>query len=172
LVGTEVPRIGAEGSEILRDTADAKEWQEAVRTLLVAEIKENATAAMEENEDFLATVHSSIALFQNNKDLIPGTRTFDRRLADSFATMMVPYEVRVDGKLQGYSIPVQPIIDNLRTQLKAAAPVTPPAAAAAPETRPQADPPQAGIASKAGASSDKEDFSTLFGTIGLPNLQI
>ena len=169
-----MPRIGAEGSEILRDTNDAKEWQEAVRSLLVAEIKENATAAMEENEDFLATVHSSIALFQNNKDLIPGTKDFDRRLADSFAGMMKPYEVRVDGKLQGYSIPVQPIIDNLRTQLKAApsAPTPPPAASAAPEVGQRAEPPQAGIQSKAGSSTDKEDFSTLFGTIGLPNLQI
>lgn len=169
-----MPRIGAEGSEILRDTADAKEWQEAVRSLLVEEIKEQATTAMEENEDFLATVHASIDLFKNNPDLIPGTKTFDRRLADQFAGMMKPYEVRVEGKLQGYSIPVQPIIDSLRAQAKAAtpAPTPPPAAGAAPEAKPQAEPPQAGIQSKAGSSTEKEDFSTLFGTIGLPHLQI
>ena len=35
-----------------------------------------------------------------------------------------------------------------------------------------AEPPQAGIVSKAGNSTEKEDFSTLFGTIGLPNLTI
>jgi hypothetical protein len=173
LVGTEVPRIGEEGFEVLRDTSDAKEWQEAVRSLLVAEIKEQATLEMEESQDFLETVHNSIALFQNNPDLIPGTKGFDRRLADQFAGMMKPYEVRVEGKLQGYSIPVQPIIDNLRTQLKAStAPVPPPVAAVPPETRPRAEPPQAGIQSKAGSSTDKEDFSTLFGTIGLPHLQI
>jgi len=172
LVGQEVPRIGAEGSEILRDTADAKEWQEAVRGLLVEEITTQAEEKMEESADFLQTVHASIDLFKNNKDLIPGTKDFDRRLADQFAGMMKPYEVRVENKLQGYSIPVQPIIDNLRAQLKASAPVPPPAAAGPPETRPRAEPPQAGIQSKAGASSDKEDFSTLFGTIGLPNLQI
>ena len=172
LVGTEVPRIGEEGFEVLRDTADAKEWQEAVKSLLVEEIKTQAEDKMEESRDFLDTVHASIDLFKNNKDLIPGTRNFDRRLADQFAGMMTPYEVRVDGKLQGYSIPVQPIIDNLRSQLKAAAPAPPPAAPVSPETGQRAEPPQAGIPSKAGSSVEKEDFSTLFGTIGLPNLQI
>lgn len=159
--------------EILRDTEDAKEWQEAVRSLLVAEITENAQTKMEESRDFLQTVHASIDLFKNNPDLIPGTKVFDRRLADQFATMMTPYEVRVEGKLQGYSIPVQPIIDSLRAQAKATrAATTPPAASSTPEPPPQAEPPQAGIASKAGSSTEKEDFSTLFGTIGLPNLQI
>jgi hypothetical protein len=169
-----VPRIGAEGTEILRDTGDAKEWQEAVRSLLVAEITEQAEEKMEEARDFLQTVHASIDLFKNNKDLIPGTKGFDRRLADQFATMMTPYEVRMEGKLQGYSIPVQPIIDNLRAQAKAArpAPISPPAEGLPPATASRAEPPQAGIASKAGSSTEKEDFSTLFGTIGLPHLQI
>jgi len=160
--------------ERLKDTNDAKEWQEAVKSLLVGDIRERATAKMEESSDFLQTVHASIDLFKNNPDLIPGTKNFDRKLADQFAGMMEPYEVRVDGKLQGYSIPVQPIIEKLRAQLKAAAP--PPAApktpAAAPATPPSPEPPQAGIPSKAGTSTEKEDFSTLFGTIGLPNLQI
>jgi hypothetical protein len=89
--------------------------------------------------------------------------------------MAKPYEVRVEGKLQGYSIPVQPIIDQMRTLIKArtAAPAAPaPPPAAAPVPRATLEPPQAGIPAKAGSSSEKEDFSTLFGTIGLPNLQI
>jgi hypothetical protein len=174
-VGTEVPAIGKEGMERLKDTADAKEWQEAVKGLLIGEIRERATVKMEESKDFLQTVHASIDLFKNNPDLVPGTKGFDRRLADQFAGMMEPYEVRVDGKLQGYSIPVQPIIEKLRAQLKTAA-APPPAAAAPPAAAPPAppapEPPQAGIPSKAGSSAEKEDFSTLFGTIGLPNLQI
>jgi hypothetical protein len=175
-VGTEVPAIGKEGMERLKDTADAKEWQDAVKTLLVGDIRERATVKMEESADFLQTVHASIDLFKNNPDLIPGTKNFDRKLADQFAGMMEPYEVRVDGKLQGYSIPVQPIIEKLRAQLKTAAPAppaavaTPPAAARAPGAAPE--PPQAGIPSKASSGAEKEDFSTLFGTIGLPNLQI
>jgi hypothetical protein len=172
-----VPAIGKEGMETLRDSNDAKEWQEAVRGLLVAEIKETAEAKLEDARDFMETVHASIDLFKNNRDLIPGTKSFDRELADTFAGMMKPYEVRVEGKLQGYSIPVQPIIENLRGQLEARRKSAPPAAASpavSPPSQPrrQAEPPQAGIQSKAGSTGEVEDFSTLFGTIGLPNLQI
>ena len=175
LVGTQVPAIGKEGNETLRDSEDAKEWQEAVRAVLVAEIRSQAEAKLEESAGFLETVHASIDLFKNNPDLIPGTKGFDRGLADQFAAMAQPYEVRVEGKLQGYSIPVQPIINSLRSQLKAArvaAPPSPVAAATPPAAASRPEPPQAGLTSKAGSSSEKEDFSTLFGTIGLPNLQI
>ena len=148
-----------------------------MKSLLVREVRDRASREMEENSEFLATVHSSIELFQNNHDLLPMTKTFDVELANRFAKMAEPYELRVEGKLQGYSIPVQPIIDMLREQLKTeraaakpAAPATP--AAPAKKAAAAADPPQAGIPSKAGNSGAKEDFSTLFGTIGLPNLQI
>ena len=177
LVGTQVPAIGKEGMETLRDSNDAKEWQEAVRSLLVEEIRANAQVKLEESQDFLQTAHASIDLFKNNPDLIPGTKGFNRKLADQFASMMEPYEVRVDGKLQGYSIPVQPIIEKLRAQLASQTPaVAPPSQPAAPAVAPARsaapEPPQAGIPSKASSGAEKEDFSTLFGTIGLPNLQI
>lgn len=189
LVGREVPAIGKEGMETLNSTEDAKDWQDAVKSLLVQEINDRASRQLDESKDFMATVHASIDLFKNNADLIPNTKSFDRELADQFAEFAKPYELRVDGKLQGYSVPVQPMIDQLRTRLaaqRAAAPASaapagdsakgsPPAAgaAAAPAAQPaSADAPQAGIPSKAGNSGNKEDFSTLFGTIGLPNLQI
>jgi hypothetical protein len=178
-VGTEVPAIGKEGMERLKDSNDAKEWQEAVRSILVQEIRETAQTKLDESRQFLETIHNSIDLFKNNPDLIPGTKTFNKPLADEFAKIAQPYEVREDGKLQGYSVPVQPIIDALRGQQKAQSatvaeagspvPATPPGADQHP---PAADPPQAGIPSKAGSSAEKEDFSTLFGTIGLPHLQI
>lgn len=186
LVGTQVPAIGKDGYETIRDTADAREWQEAVKGLLIEEVKGRASRQMDENTGYLQTLHASIELFQKNVDLVPGTKGFDRDLADRFATLAKPYELRGDdGKLNGYSIPVQPIIDQLRTQLQTerasrpAAPATAPpvsAGAAAPPAQPAAtppaDPPQAGIASKAGSSTESEDFSTLFGTIGLPNFTI
>jgi hypothetical protein len=180
LVGTQVPALtGEDGQmETLRDANDAREWQDAVKQLLTDEVRERATKSMEENEGILNTVHASIELFANNKDLVPGTRQFDRALADRFATMAAPYELRVEGKLHGYTIPVQPLIEQLRGQLAreraaAPAPAAAPAAAAPGRPRKAADPPQAGIASKAGsASSDEEDFSTLFGTLGLPNFRI
>ena len=181
LVGTQVPALnGQEGEmETLRDASDAREWQDAVKMLLTDEVNERSTKQLEENKGILDTVHAAIELFTSNKDLVPGTRQFDRQLADRFASMVKPYELRVEGKLHGYTIPVQPIIDQLRAQLtteRAAAPPAPakPAAAAAGrQTRAAADPPQAGIESKAGSSSgESEDFSTLFGTLGLPNLRI
>jgi hypothetical protein len=169
-----VPAIGKEGMETLRNSEDAKEWQEAVRSLLVAEIRDSAQSKMEDSREFINTVHASIDLFKNNPDLIPGAKGFNRALADSFATMAKPYEIRDedDNGLLGYSIPVQPIIDQLRAQQKAAAVPAATPAAAPPLQPKKADPPQAGIVSKAGNSSEREDFSTLFGTIGLPNLQI
>lgn len=182
LVGQNVPSIGGEGEETLRDTADAREWQEAVKSILVDEVRDRASRASEENKDFLETVHASIELFQNNSDLVPGTKDFDVELANRFATLAEPYELRVEGKLQGYSIPVQPIINQLRAEITAQRaaqkqPTTPPKQPAQKQTTaPSADKPdsqpQAGIQSKAGASGEAEDFSTLFGTIGLPNLRI
>lgn len=195
LVGTQVPAIGKEGMETIRDTEDAREWQDAVKQILVEEVKGRAQKELTDNSDFLTTVHQSIELFQNNLDLIPHTKDFDIELANRFAEFAAPYELVVDGKLQGYSIPVQPLVDRIRTQLaaeraKGSAPAAagtpaPPAAPAAgapaassatgsptqTQTKPP-EPPQAGIPSKAGNSDSSEDFSTLFGTLGLPNLQI
>lgn len=176
LVGTKVPAVGKEGEETLRDTNDAREWQEAVRSILVEEVRDRASRQLDESQDFLQTVHASIDLFKNNPDLVPMTKGFDVELANRFATMAKPYEVRVEGKLQGYSIPVQPIIEQLRDQVKkerASAPAATAASTAAPKKAAKpADPPQAGVASKAGSSGEREDFSTLFGTLGLHNLQI
>jgi len=167
LVGKQVPSPGGEGMETLKDTNDAREWQDAIKEILVQEIEGKASVWMQDAVGFMETIHSSVDLFKNNTDLIPGTKGFNKKLADDFATMMQPYEVRIEGKLHGYSIPVQPIIDNLR---KSAAKV-PQAAAAAPKAQKSA-PPQRGIASKAPTSGEQEDFSTLFGTIGLPHLKI
>lgn len=182
LVGQQVPAIGKEGMETLKDTADAREWQEAVKQLLGEEVISRASVKLDENRDFLTTVHASIDLFKNNVDLIPNTKGFDKDLADRFATFAKPYELRVDGKLQGYSVPVQPIVDQLREQLTKERATAPAAASPAAgtvttstggaSTPPPVDPPQAGVASKAGSGAEKEDFSTLWGTIGLPDLTL
>jgi hypothetical protein len=181
LVGVEVQSLTGEGKETLRDAKDAEEWQSAAKHLLVQEVEDRKSRALEENAGYLETLHSSIELFQNNADLVPGGKTFDVDLANRFATLVQPYELRVEGKLHGYTIPVQPIINQIRTQLAAdraatAATATPAASDKGPAGAKKAvpsDPPQAGIASKAGDSGDgSSDFSTLFGTIGLPDLRI
>ena len=170
LVGASVPAIGKEGNETLRDSADAAEWQEAVKVLLGEEVRARAEAMHGELKDDLSIIHGAIDLFQQNSDLVPGTKSFDRALADRFAGMAKPYEVRgEDGKLRGYNIPVQPLIAQLRTQLQAERAAAP--KPLAPPTVP-APLPQAGIGTKAGQSGDTEDFSTLFSTLGLTNFRI
>lgn len=176
-MGSEVPAIGKEGTEVLRDSADAQDWQEAVKQALADEVRARVDRLMDDDSDILTTLHSSIELFQNNSDLVPRTKQFDKELADRFAKMAKPYELRVEGKLHGYSIPVQPLVEEIRTQIKAERAAKPAAAPAAQPTQKKASgtarKPQAGISSKAGNSADPEDdFSTLFGTLGMPDFRI
>ena len=179
----EVPSMVGDGTERLKDSADAADWVEAVKEMLRAEIESRAQTRMEEDGGLRKTLHSSIELFQNNRDLVPGTKEFDKELADRLTELAKPYENRVDGKLIGYNIPLQPLVELVRGQLQQAraAKATPPTATAAPAApQPPAQPParkpapapQAGIPASAGTSAEQSDFSTLFGTIGLPELRI
>ncbi len=180
LVGQQVPSINGKDMETLRDSKDAEEWQGAIKAVLVREVKDRAQRNAEEAGSSMANIHAAIELFQNNPDLVPGTKQFDRKFADRLANLLKPYEHRVDGKLRGYSIPVQPLINQLRETLVAErqAATSPPAGNPPATKKPAAKPaakktPQAGIQSKAGASSEEgESFETLFGTLGLPNLRI
>lgn len=184
LVGQQVQSLTGEGKETLRDAQDAKDWQDAVKHLLAQEVEARTAAKVDELREVFTTVHASIDLFRNNVDLIPGTKQFDPELAREFTTLAKDYELRSGGKLVGYSVPVQPMINQLRAQLAArrAAAATPPAAAAAPSPASQraaeqprtpqgqwttsqgsapaggaAEGPQAGLMSKAGQASDGDD---------------
>ena len=192
LVGQEVPSSTGEGMERLRDSNDARDWQDAIKMQLAREVKDRVSRKADDAQPMLATLHAAVELFQKNSDLVPNTRQFDKELADKFVQDAKPYEILRDGKIIGYSVPVQPMVDSIRAGLKAVralqTPATPPAAAgqtpqqlrAAEQARAATgqftnpgDSPQAGILGKAGNSSDsEEDFSTLFGTIGLPNFRI
>lgn len=176
LVGQEVPSLSGNGTERLKDSQDAEDWQEGVKKILVGQVRDKAAQALDADKDYFNTVHASIDLFKNNLDLVPGAASFDKELANQFAELAGPYAIKVDEKLIGYSIPTQPIIDQLRAKLvaaRAAAPTTdtttPPAKKA--ETPPAKkadeviDPPQATITSKAGDSVETEDYSDLFRTL-------
>ena len=83
LVGTEVPSLRGDGAmETLRDSADAKDWQESVKQILFEEVKSRAKLKADEARPMAETLTASINLFQNNPDLIPNTRQFDRELVD------------------------------------------------------------------------------------------
>lgn len=171
LVGKEVPKVNGEaGMERLRDAADAKDWQDAMKRLLVQEVQGRVETKQDEMRETFATVHASIDLFRNNVDLIPGTKQFDGELAEQFVAFAKDYEIRSDGKLVGYSVPVQPLVNQLRSQLatsRAAAPAAP-AAPAGPSAQQQRaaeqarnpvgqfDAPQAGLRSKAGSGGGGE----------------
>lgn len=165
LVGQEVPSPSGEGMERLRDSADARDWQDAIKHLLKDTVVARAEQRATEAQDTFATIHSSIDLFRANPDLVPGTKQFDRQLADEFVALAKAYELRVDGKLTGYSVPVQPLIAQLRTQIqarRAATPAAPSPAAQRAAEQPrtptgQWDAPQAGIGSKAGRSGAAGD---------------
>lgn len=191
LVGTEVPSLTKDGMEILRDGADAKEWQDAVRQKLAEEVRDRTSRKADDVKPMMATLHASIDLFKNNPDLIPGTKQYDADLAKEFVELVKPYELRVDGKLNGYSIPVQGMITQIRQRIagtRAAAAAAAPAAPQAPTPQQQRaaeqarnqqgqfnnpDAPQAGIPNKAGNSADQgEDMSAFWGTLGLPGLTL
>jgi hypothetical protein len=169
LIGQEVPAAdGSDRMERLRDASDAASWQEAVKSQLAQEVKARIDTKQDEMRGTFEVVHASIDLFRNNGDLIPGSKQFDAELAEQFVSLAKDYELRTNGKLVGYSVPVQPMINQLRSQLvarRAAAPAAPAApsaqaqrAAVQPRTPAgQFDGPQAGITSKAGSSVAGED---------------
>ena len=186
MVGRTVPSLSGEGEMTLRDSAQAKEWQEGVKQILFREVGDRVNRKLDDTQGMRGILNEAVGIFQNNPDLIPGSKQFDRELADQFAALAKSVEVRVDGKLTGYSIPVQGMISQVRQMLakqRAAAPAAPatPSAQqqrAAEQPRNQAgqfagDAPQAGIPARAGASgSEGEDMSAFWGAYGISDMRI
>lgn len=187
LVGTKVMSIDGSGrEETLSSSADAEDWQNAVKTLLLRQVQDRVSRKAEDLAPTLTTLHEAVGLFQNNIDIVPGTKQFDAELVNEFYKVAKDYAVRTpDGKLIGFSVPVQPILNGIRSGLVAAraatkaTPATTPAEPTAQQQRAAAQPrndqqqftnpdaPQAGIQSKAGASAaEAENYDTMFGVLG------
>ena len=174
LVGTQVPSLTDDKMITLRDSQDAADWQSALSVLINQEVDARVEARAEESRDLLVTLKQSIELFQKNDDFVPGTKQFDKELVDRFAEIAGQYALRIDGRLTGYSIPVQPIVDSLRKQIQAERRGRP-AVGTVPapvQGRPRSvAAPQAGIRSKAGASGDSQeanDIEALWNTLDGP----
>lgn len=179
LVGDQVPSLKKQGeTEILRDSNDAKDWQDGLRHMISMQVSQRAAGYAEEAKPLISTIQSSVELFRRNPDIVPGTKEFDPELATRFVNMSKSYEHREGDKMFGYRVDVQPLVANIREQLKAeraARPAQPPTqtarqAQAASQSRDQGtgrfDAPQAGIPSRAGMSGeDAEDFSAFWGTL-------
>ncbi|QDP44865.1 hypothetical protein SEA_ARAXXI_46 [Microbacterium phage Araxxi] len=189
LVGKTVPRAdGAEGTETLRDAADAREWQDEIKKQLAREVQSRVQQGRDANRNTMEVLTNSIEVFRGNPDILPGAKQFDKELATRVADLVRPYAVKTaDDKMAGWSIDVRPLITSARQALaaeRAAKPAAPAKAAeptaqqqrAAQQPREQgkfaghpADAPQAGISSQAGQSGDDgEGLDALFGTLGFP----
>ncbi|QIN93928.1 hypothetical protein HWD16_gp45 [Microbacterium phage Arete] len=189
LVGKTVPRAdGAEGTETLRDAADAREWQDEIKKQLAREVQSRVQQGRDANRNTMEVLTNSIEVFRGNPDILPGAKQFDKELATRVADLVRPYAVKTaDDKMAGWSIDVRPLIISARQALAAerAAKPTAPAKAAEPTAQQQraaqqpreqgkfaghpADAPQAGISSQAGQSGDDgESLDALFGTLGFP----
>jgi len=181
LIGQKVPSLREGGGEdVIRDSADAKDWQDAAKTLLKQEVAGRVKTKIDNARPMLSVIQESILLFQNNSDLVPGTAEFDPELAKAFTDIASDYELRINGDLYGYEVNVQPLINKLRTQLatsRGAAGAqqqgqpTPRQQQVAQQPRTdggQFDAPQAGIPPKAGSGggSSEDDFTTFWQSVG------
>lgn len=174
LVGQEVPALNEEGTPTVYNTTEqVKDYQEALKVVLGRLLRQRVDELREEVGPTADVVHSSITLFQNNPDLIPGTAGFNKDLADQVARLVKPYELKMDGKLTGYNIDIQGIVDQARGQLTAA-PATPaPAAKKSAPAKKSATPPQGGIASRAGKSGEgEEDYTAFWKEAGFSSIPI
>jgi hypothetical protein len=191
LVGMEVPDVrhgAAQGAMMrIRDTAEAKDWQEATGQLINAELDDRVAQKQDGVRETVSIIQESYLLFQNNPDLIPGTKQFDPELGARFTEMAKDYEFRTGDKLYGYTVNVQPLVNSIRASLERergangqrqedrAAQQRAAAAAQQREDNGQFSAPQAGIPSTAqrgGEASDETDFSTFWSGVGMPNINL
>lgn len=188
LVGQQVPGFKGDGSTItLRDSEEAKNWQEAVQQLIDEEVTSVMNSKMDDVRPMMTVIQDSIQVLQNNTDLIPGSSNYNQDLHDRFVALAKDYELRVNGKLFGYQVNVQPLINSLRADIARTQGVSSEQQAQArrdaqqrlaqEQPRNQAgqfEAPQAGIASKAGlvGGSGEDDYSVFWNAVGRPNLSI
>ncbi|QKY80407.1 hypothetical protein SEA_PABST_49 [Microbacterium phage Pabst] len=186
LVGQEVLsiRAGAPADEkvVLRTRADAAEYLQDLNGIVQKEINGITAERRDAARPIATVIQESFLLFENNPDLIPGTKGYDHELASRFAEIASTYEVKINGKVIGYQdINVQPLINSLRKDLekqRGANGVTAAQqraeqqrqAAAAQErnTAGQFQGPQGGVLSKSGNQGDAaEDFSAFWSASGV-----
>lgn len=173
LIGQDLPAIdGTDNKVSFRTSQEIADYQEAVKVILQRELEAAVEAKRQESAEVLDVIHSSIELFRDNPDIVPGGKSYNREVATQFMRLARPYALKINGKTVGFSIPVQGLVDQVRAQVKAAGTTppaaTPPAKKAAPGAKPQA-----GIESKAGNSGEgEEDFSPMWKALGIDNVPI
>ena len=174
LIGKELPSIdGSDDPVTFRTSAEVADYQEAVKTILQRELEQSVEQRRTESNEVLDVVHASIELFQNNPDIVPGSKGYNKQLASEFVKIAEPYALKLNGKLTGYSIPVQGLLDQVRARVKAAPAGAAPAKKAVAKKAAPGARPQAGIQSRAGASGDSaEDYTPMWKALGIDSAPI
>jgi len=191
LVGTEVPdlRPNAQPQDKVKllDTQMARDYQEALSQQIENEIQSRVDSRTEQVRPLLGVIQESVQMFQNNPDLVVGSKQFDPDLAERFASMASAYEYKLNDKVIGYQVNVQPLINSIRSQLEKergadgvvqqqaqTARQQQAAAQAREQETGRFSGPQAGIPSTAqqtGAAAE-DDMSTFWAGVGMPDVTI
>jgi len=190
MVGMEVPSVrpGAAPEERIKllDSAMARQYQEDIGGMIEDQITDVASRQADSLRPMMSVIQDAIQMLDNNPDLIPGTKGFDPELQKRVIEVGKSYEVRANGKMMGYQVKMQPIINVIRNELakergtvgaqkqqqqQAAARSAAAAARAAEQPRRQGgqfDSPQVGITSKTMPSGKEEaDYTPFWEATGL-----
>jgi len=186
LVGQKVPGLTPGAPDItIRDSQEAKDWQEATSQLLKEEADSIVKERQREIAPLMGVIQDSVQLFQNNPDLIPNTKQFNPELAKRVMGIAEAYQYKINGKLIGFQTNLQPIINSIRADLASSQAQGQGAQARQEQQRQQAQGqtrnqtgqfttdqatgPQAGIPSKSGMSGEEEDdYSVFLNAMGVP----
>ena len=182
LVGREVPNLHGEGNTKLLTSDDAARYQRDLVGLVEAEVRDKIKVMRQDSQPMRTVIAESFLMFENNPDLIPGTKDFDPELAALVVEQLKSYELKTPKGVIGYQdVNVQPLINSIRATLAkgrgasgATAAARQAAARAAAAAQPREEDgkfsaPQGGVLSKANMSGgdDSEDFSAFWSASGV-----
>jgi hypothetical protein len=185
LAGRKVPNpIQGQPDILLRDSSEARDWQEATKQLMEKEVDRFVQQRQRDVAPVMSVVQDSVMLFQNNPDLIPGGNQFDRELATRVMEIGQNYIYKVGDRVIGFHANMQPIINAVRADLAKSRAGANGGAARSDQQRQNAanQPrtesgqfttdagPQAGIQSKTGMVGDEsDDYSVFLNAMGMPS---
>lgn len=175
---------------LIRDGQQARDYIEGASKLIERGVEDLVGTKNRELQPLRSVIQESFLLFQNNPDIVEGSKTFDKELATRFASMAQSFAFIHNGQTIGYQGNVQPMLNELRTNLakergasgervNAAQRAEQQRQVAAQQQRQpngqfQGQQPQAGIPSTQGMSADKgedDDYGAFWQASGAAHLR-
>jgi hypothetical protein len=177
------PGAANDAKVTLRDSSEAKAYQESLAKLVKAEIDDVVKQKTDQIRPLMSVTQESALLLQSNPDLIPDTDKYDPELAALVYEVGKSYELKVNDKVIGFQVPMQPIINKLRGDLEKSRGVdgvvqqqmSAQQQRAAEQAREQDGKfagPQGGILSKQNASGEggEDEYSTFWSSVGMEGM--